>query len=651
MKKPDFNSINTKITLWLTLGAFWAMSTFILFNFFKSRNIAIQSAEQHVSLSGHLLSEKIKTNLESALTTSRVLSQMMLAIKTQNDSTKLNRTQVNSIVKNLLNKHSDFLGIGIFWEPNAFDNHDILFANTEGHDATGHFIPYWYLNREGEANLDAYSACYTSEFYFETKRSKIDMVLNPYLFQLGDSNLLITTFVSPIVYNGVFQGVTAADIPIGSISEMVNNLKLFSEETSITVFSNNGTIVATSESKDLVSKQLSDISDNFEKQIFDIQEGVETIFYKDDFLHAYTPVYFSNIKTPWQVHIKIPKWEILKPVYMEFIAVFFLNLLIAIIVVFIVNYLINRFLRPIKLFRLRLKTLSEGKLRNYKKIKTTDTEMRAVDESLSRIFQNLKETIHFIAEIAKGKLEVDFQQVNKDDVLKNSLIHLQKKLIETRKKEKEYEAEDKKHKWIDTGLSLFSDLVKKHESDLSELSNKLISKLIEYLKANQGGLFLYKEGETEAYFELAASYAFDRKKFITRKIAINEGLLGTCAAEKKAIYMRDVPNEYAYISSGTGKAKPTAILITPLIHNEKVIGVIELASFQEFSEEEQSFVEQLSKTIAVTIDFAMSVDKMKQALEKAQTDLQLANEREILLLEKIDELEIENSILNDHENE
>src|SRR5699024_3236907 len=109
------------------------------------------------------------------------------------------------------------------------------------------------------------------------------------------------------------------------------------------------------------------------------------------------------------------------------------------------------------------------------------------------------------------------------------------------------------------------------------------------------------ENPEDVFIELITCYAYNRKKYINRKIALGEGLIGQVILEKETTYMTEIPEQYIKITSGLGEALPRNLLVVPLKIEDKVLGAIELASFKRLPDYRIQFVEKLGESIASTI--------------------------------------------------
>src|SRR5690606_2142348 len=164
--------------------------------------------------------------------------------------------------------------------------------------------------------------------------------------------------------------------------------------------------------------------------------------------------------------------------------------------------------------------------------------------------------------------------------------------------------------------------------------------VVKYTASNQGGVFLLNaDQESDKHLELVACYALERKKYLSKRVTIGEGLVSQCFLEVERIYLLEVPQEYVSITAGQGGSNPNALLIVPLRVNESIFGVLELASFNAYEEYEIELVEKLAETIASTISSGRINESTRVLLEKTQQQAEEMRAQEEEMRQNMEELE------------
>ena len=217
------------------------------------------------------------------------------------------------------------------------------------------------------------------------------------------------------------------------------------------------------------------------------------------------------------------------------------------------------------------------------------------------------------ADLDKEKLLEEMRERSKE--IEGSELQMKEYLaeLEERKKEEELRV------WISNGVSEVSRVLQEQQ-DLDTMLDVILNFFIDKVEANQGALFLVEQEEQsdQEYLRLATCYAYDRKKFLNKRIEVGEGLVGQTMLEKATIHLSEIPQDYAEITSGLGQATPTALLLVPMVHNEHVLGVIELASFTKFEKHQVSFIERTAEVMASSLQNIRAAQRTRTLLEEVQ---------------------------------
>jgi hypothetical protein len=293
---------------------------------------------------------------------------------------------------------------------------------------------------------------------------------------------------------------------------------------------------------------------------------------------------------------------------------------------------------PINYVKNTLLSMSKGILPS-EKMKEKGDEIGEMSKALNQLVLGLKALSGFALEIGRGNYDSEFKPLSDDDVLGNSLIRMRDDLKAADIEEAKRKREDEQRNWATTGVAKFSDILRHDNNKLDALSYNVISNLVVYMDANQGGIFLINDNDkSDVFIELVACYAFNRRKFLEKRININEGLVGRCIQEKETIYLSDVPADYIKINSGLGEANPRCLLLVPLVMNEKVFGVIEISSFNDIPSYQVEFVEKIAEIIASTLSTVIINMQTAKLLEQSRVQAEELAAQEEEMRQNMEEL-------------
>jgi methyl-accepting chemotaxis protein len=225
-------------------------------------------------------------------------------------------------------------------------------------------------------------------------------------------------------------------------------------------------------------------------------------------------------------------------------------------------------------------------------------------------------------------------QAQKNKTVK-SLIKLKERLEISLKNEQKREKEEELNRKLEKGRNEITELLR-YVTDINELSFSILKNSAEFLNIQQGGMFvLDNTNPEEPVMEMIASYAYDKKKFASKRIPLDDGLVGRAYLERQNIYLTEIPENYTLIESGFGNMEPKSLLIVPLIFNNDVQAVIELASIYEIEDYKIKFIESIGESIASTISNLKQTNQTNELLQQTQKQSKEIEEQRKTLEEKI----------------
>jgi HAMP domain-containing protein/CheY-like chemotaxis protein len=260
---------------------------------------------------------------------------------------------------------------------------------------------------------------------------------------------------------------------------------------------------------------------------------------------------------------------------------------------------------------------TEGQLGGQAEVPNVAGTWKDLTENVNAMANSLTAQVRAIKDVATAVTEGDLTRVITVDA-KGELDELKRNVNRMIGNLRETTAKNEEQDWLKTNLAKFSRMMQ-GQKDLEAVSRLIMSELTPLVSAQHGAFFLMEQDEAdEASLKLISSYAYKRRKHVANRFAPGEGLVGQSALEKKSIVLTNVPDDYIQINSGLGEAPPRNIVVLPILFEGEVKGAIELASFNEFSQIHQIFLDQLTETVGVVINMITANMRTEELLEQSQ---------------------------------
>ncbi len=289
---------------------------------------------------------------------------------------------------------------------------------------------------------------------------------------------------------------------------------------------------------------------------------------------------------------------------------------------------------------------TEGKLGGQAEVKGVSGTWKDLTDNVNQLAGNLTTQVRAIAEVSRSVAEgnltrsITVEAPGEVGELKDTINQMITTLAETTRVNTEQD-------WLKTNLARIGANLQGHR-DLRAVSQQLMSELTPLVTAQQGAFFMADlNGGEKRSFSLLSSYGFKHRKGIETTWHEGEGLIGQAALEKQVIVVSDAPPDYIRISSGLGESSPVSIVVLPVLFEDQVLGLIELAAFKPFSEINQAFLEQIVETVGVVLSGIIANMRTEDLLKESQRLTQELQSQSEELQSQQDELKKTNLELED----
>ncbi|MCW2870673.1 HAMP domain-containing protein [Actinacidiphila oryziradicis] len=309
---------------------------------------------------------------------------------------------------------------------------------------------------------------------------------------------------------------------------------------------------------------------------------------------------------------------------------------------------------------------TEGQLGGQARVPDVSGIWKDLTESVNLMANNLTRQVRNIAQVATAVTRGDLN-IRTDVDAAGEILELQDYINTMIVRLRETTLANKEQDWLKGNLARISGLMQGRR-DLNDVAALIMSELTPVVSAQHGVFFLSEEAESGAdELRLIGSYGFSKRTMPT-SFELGEGLIGQAAVEKRTILMEHVPSGYLKISSGLGEAPAAHVIVLPVLFEDRVLGVIELASFLPFTQIQKDFLSQITDMIAISVntisvntkteglleqsqELTEQLREQTEELENRQRALQLSNaeleEKAKLLAEQNRDIEVKNTEIED----
>ena len=285
---------------------------------------------------------------------------------------------------------------------------------------------------------------------------------------------------------------------------------------------------------------------------------------------------------------------------------------------------------------------TQGKLGGQAQVTGVDGTWKSLTDSVNSMAANLTAQVRAIGEVSTAVTKGDLSRsINVDAQgeirqLKDTINEMISNLRVTTNKSIEQD-------WLKTSLARFTRTLQ-GQRELQTVGNLILSELAVLVHAQHGVLYVNKLDDGRPLLKLVSTYAYRERKGLAQEFRLGEGLVGQCAYEKSRILLTEVPGDYVHVSSGLGMAPPLNIVVLPVLFEGDVKAVIELASFNRFSDMHLSFLDQLTESVGVVMNTIAATARTEELLSQSQA---LSAER----LQTNDQLEQKARLLSEQNEE
>ena len=609
------------------------------------RKSRIEMSKNKLENAADAISVEVTRTINTDAATLRKLSTWFMQIGNPELNFNISREQAAIVLAENIANDPDIKRLYTIWEPNLFDGKDSLYAMAEYHDSTGRFVPLFKKNALGIIDRD-YVKNYndkediTSYYYYKTKKNIT--IGSPQIYRENAKNLLLIPIVMPLKFGTKLLGVVGADFILDRINQNLEFVNL-PQNCGVAVFTADGKIIAAPEKKLLTGRSLENVfKDRTDFYYLKFRKGENfTEFNKKDYIIGRT-INLSDYNMHYTVCISATLKELYADGNFYMIKALLIGLLIFAIVITMVSFLRRYYVGQVVQLIDHSKKMTDIDAIADNKQRLYIPELKTLEDILEQYQRTFIKIRSLNKEIETHTYADTLDTLPGDNKFQQSYNKMLDTLRGIAASETERKQSEERQSWIKQGVALINESMSIGTNKLDLLSDNILATIVKYSKAVMGGLYFYRKDDVEGeYLELISAIALGKKKALRIKIQKGVGMVGTCALEKHPICLNNLPDDYVTVVSGLGKSKPRTLVVLPMLYDDELIAVLEIAFIHTLSEHEKEFLNEAAKTVAGALVTSKINEQTEILMEKFRSQADTLAQNEIKMQESIKQLEAE----------
>lgn len=390
----------------------------------------------------------IQSKFDLALDAARTMAQTFEVGKSGEGKLELGRTQINAILRHVLENNPDFNGTYSCWEPDALDGRDPDFrTGTDGNNAqTGRFTPYWNRGENGKiavqplVEYDTYdkhpNGVLKGGWYIGPRETHKESVLDPFPYIVQGKQVWLTTISAPVMRDGKFLGIAGTDYNLDFVQKLSEQAskELFGGQSEVTIVSYMGLVVADSTHPEWIGKPFKPAGmGDGNALIADIQAGKSRAWVDDGtkMMSAIAPITLGRTGRPWSVVITVPQAVVMSSAHQLdadiqgrgntntfwMVAV---GLVVSVAATLALWLAAGSLARPIRAAAGLARTIQRGDF-SQRLNHNSEDEVGQLSNALDAMSQSLSEKAKLAERISEGDLDVTVALASEEDQLGRAL--------------------------------------------------------------------------------------------------------------------------------------------------------------------------------------------------------------------------------------